>query len=463
MRLSLAAIALAGCPATAGLASPVPVGLPIGFGPGSKPDIAYDVAGNFVVVWNGYGPTEWCSSCRSAFGRQHDRFGARLSESFLVNQSPGYVENVWAPRVGVASNGHFIVTWTSDTEYQSEKPYARAYAADATPIGGEFVASEGVEAQGFGDAVALASGNFALVWHYNSGFHAQPRSDVVMRVFDPDGTPLGDPFTVDQPGGRHGSPQVDAATDGDVVVSWWAAERINEELTYHIMARRFDVTAAPSGAEFAVSSFGVNSYPSLGVGDDDSFLVAWVNRDEDRSRVVGRQHDAANSPLGPEFVVATDTARSTNVPAVARLSNGGFIVVWETYDSDDANSPSALSARTFNASGAPDGPEFPIETWGDAGYPAVAGDPFGGFTVVWAGRELTAQRFTRAPHCADADGDAATTATDALVILNGAVGNAACANCVCDADSSGVTTARDALRVLHAATGQEQPNCPPCG
>jgi len=448
--------------APAGLADPVPVGLPITFGAGSQPDISYDAAGNFVVVWNGYGLTQWCSFCRSAFGRRHERYGTALGETFLVNQSPGSVERVWAPRVGVAPDGHFLVTWTSDTEYESEKPFARVYTADGTPVGSEFVASADGYPQGFGDVTALANGNFVVVWHFNRGFNDEPRSDVVVRVLDAHGVVLGDPFTVDQPGGRHGSPQIDAADDGGFVVLWWAVERVGTGTASHIMARRFDATAAPSSAEFDVSSFGTNSYPALGVGADGSFIVAWENRDQDGPRVFAKQHGTDNGAVGPELAVATDTTRANAMPAVARLSDGGFVVVWESYDDDDANSDRSLFARTFAASGEPEGADFRIETWGSSSAPAVAGDPFGGFTVVWSGRQLTAQRFTREPRCADADGDASTTATDALVILNGAVGNAACASCICDADSSGATTARDALRVLRAATGQEQPSCPVC-
>jgi hypothetical protein len=455
-------MALVASSATAARANPAPVGLPITFGPGSKPDISYDSAGNFVVVWNAYLPTGWCSFCRSALGRRHDRYGAELGETFLVNQSPGHVERVWAPRVGVAPQGHFIVTWTSDTEYETEKPFARAYMADGSPAGDEFIASADGHAQGFGDAAALANGSFVLVWHYNRGFNEQPQSDVVVRALDAEGAPLGDPFTVDQPGGRHGSPQVDAADDGSFVVSWWAVERVNEEAASHIVARRFDIDGDPSSTEFEVSSFGANAYPALGVGRDGSFMLAWENRDRDGPRVFARQHDADNSALGPAVPVAMDTERSNTVPAVARLSDGGFVVVWESYEGSYRNN-GGLFARTFADSGEAEGTEFRIETWGGALYPAVAGDPFGGFTVVWSGRELTAQRFTRDPHCADADGDRATTATDALVILHGAVGNAACASCVCDTDSSGVTTARDALRVLRAATAEEELSCPVCG
>jgi hypothetical protein len=56
------------------------------------------------------------------------------------------------------------------------------------------------------------------------------------------------------------------------------------------------------------------------------------------------------------------------------------------------------------------------------------------------------------------------TATDALFILNAAVGLVACALCVCDVDGSGAITASDALSGLRLAVGgMVELRCPPCG
>jgi len=56
------------------------------------------------------------------------------------------------------------------------------------------------------------------------------------------------------------------------------------------------------------------------------------------------------------------------------------------------------------------------------------------------------------------------TATDALYILNAAVGLVSCEPCVCDVDSSGGLTPTDALRVLRYAVGESVTlTCPACG
>ena len=65
--------------------------------------------------------------------------------------------------------------------------------------------------------------------------------------------------------------------------------------------------------------------------------------------------------------------------------------------------------------------------------------------------------------CADPTGDSATTATDALLTLNAAVGLVPCALCDCDVDGSAAITASDALFILNYAVGQPvELDCPPC-
>jgi hypothetical protein len=65
--------------------------------------------------------------------------------------------------------------------------------------------------------------------------------------------------------------------------------------------------------------------------------------------------------------------------------------------------------------------------------------------------------------CADSNDDGATTAGDALFVLNTAVSLRDCDGCVCDVDGSGRITAGDALRVLKAALSLPiELSCPAC-
>ena len=65
--------------------------------------------------------------------------------------------------------------------------------------------------------------------------------------------------------------------------------------------------------------------------------------------------------------------------------------------------------------------------------------------------------------CGDANGSGSIAASDALLVLNAAVGQDECEPCRCDTDASGLVTSVDALRVLNAAIGLDVPlTCPRC-
>jgi len=65
--------------------------------------------------------------------------------------------------------------------------------------------------------------------------------------------------------------------------------------------------------------------------------------------------------------------------------------------------------------------------------------------------------------CGDLDGSESITATDALIVLQSAVGSRTCEPCICDVDSSGETVATDALVTLKFAVGHAVTlSCPAC-
>jgi hypothetical protein len=66
--------------------------------------------------------------------------------------------------------------------------------------------------------------------------------------------------------------------------------------------------------------------------------------------------------------------------------------------------------------------------------------------------------------CGDADSNGFVTSTDALIVLDAAVGLAGCDVCLCDVDDSGVITATDSQALLAAAVGLGiDLVCPVCG
>ncbi|MEE3098147.1 MAG: hypothetical protein VX463_00115, partial [Pseudomonadota bacterium] len=86
-------------------------------------------------------------------------------------------------------------------------------------------------------------------------------------------------------------------------------------------------------------------------------------------------------------LVNSFTSSTQDDPMVAALSDGGYVIVWESYNQDaTGDNAYGIFAQLYDASGARVGGEFLVNqtTYSNQLYPAVEGLPGGGFAVVWA-------------------------------------------------------------------------------
>ena len=120
-----------------------------------------------------------------------------------------------------------------------------------------------------------------------------------------------------------------------------------------------------------------------GAGD---FIVVWQspeNQDGSKAGVFGRRFDASSAPSGLEFQVNTFTMDDQRQPAVAMSPAGAFVVTWRSTGQDgDAY---GVFARRFDSSGAAQATEFAVNlfTSSDQEHPAAAMGSQGNFIVAW--------------------------------------------------------------------------------
>jgi hypothetical protein len=85
------------------------------------------------------------------------------------------------------------------------------------------------------------------------------------------------------------------------------------------------------------------------------------------------------------------------------------------------------------------------------------------FTCTFCGPRLVELDGYPAGTCADPNYTGSTSASDALIALNAAVGIGSCPRCACDLDNGGTVTASDALAILKTAVGLAATlACPEC-
>ncbi len=185
------------------------------------PAVATLQGGGFVVVWQSAGAG---AATASLVAQRFDAAGNPLGGALLVaaGATPGET-----PAVAAGDGGSFLVAWTRPgtsagaAAGASPSLFARLFAADGSPTGGETRMDDGATGSTDHPALApLAGGGFALVW---SG---EP-SAVWTRRLDASGTPMAAPVrasdaALEPADASGGPPEPSVASDatGGFLVIW---------------------------------------------------------------------------------------------------------------------------------------------------------------------------------------------------------------------------------------------------
>src|SRR5438067_2735679 len=124
--------------------------------------------------------------------------------------------------------------------------------------------------------------------------------------------------------------------------------------------------------------------PVIGMNASGASVIVWTSENQDGSGygVFAQRFDPSGAPQGPEFSVNTTTEGDQVDPAVVMADNGDFVVAWSgNGDGDDQG----IFAQRFDSSGAPQGGEFRVNTTtlGLQVHPVMAIDGTGNFILVW--------------------------------------------------------------------------------
>jgi hypothetical protein len=127
-----------------------------------------------------------------------------------------------------------------------------------------------------------------------------------------------------------------------------------------IKGQMFGVTGNKSGSEFVVNlsgepntSRGLPAIVECGLG----FAVAWIEKPRGVGAQVKLRIFNEDTLSGPEIQVSTAEVEPLTAPAMARLTDGGFVVVWVDKRQDER-----IRAQRFDVAGEKSGPEFRANT-----------------------------------------------------------------------------------------------------
>ncbi|MBM4355768.1 MAG: hypothetical protein FJ109_18590, partial [Deltaproteobacteria bacterium] len=312
-----------------------------------NPSVARLAEGGFVVVWEGYAQD---TSDSGVFGQMFNADGSASGNEFQVNTyTPGNQVNADVAALG---DGGFVVAWESpDGGGKYYGVFCQRFDSGGARAGAEFQADSYMLGDQRAPAVAgLGGGEFVVTWH--SMYQDFSGLGVFGQRFSAAGTKLGTEFQVNtQTEKNQGAPSVAPLAGGGFLVAFdgqgtgWSGMRI--------FRARFYPDGTNQGTDLEVSVYKGSSLtgPRLAPLAGGGAAVVWNSQYQDGAAagVFGRRLSSIGVPDGAEIQVNTYTVGDQYEPAVASLTDGGFVVAWSSWAQD--GSQEGVFAQMFDAGG----------------------------------------------------------------------------------------------------------------
>ncbi len=297
------------------------------------PSAAADTNGNFIVVWESHGQG---GGNVNVYGRRFTSDGTPVGSEFWVNSYTTGSQS--RPAVAMDSTGDFIVVWETfgqDGSFEGGVS-GRLFANDGTPVGGDFQVNTYTTGHRYNPSVAMdADGDFVVVWDsYGQGGSS---SGIFARRFANDGSPAGSEFQVNSYSFTtytRGGPKVALGADGDMAFVWSSYHWTND---LHVLGRVFTNDGSPrgSGLDIFVNSYVLDNraHPSVASEDNGDFVVVWENFAYGVYGIFGQRFAGNGTFLGSQFQVSSHTTSAQTSPTIA-MNRGDFVVAWESSGQD---------------------------------------------------------------------------------------------------------------------------------
>jgi hypothetical protein len=295
----------------------------------SKPDVALDGAGGFIVTWVVSGRPPF-----GVFAKRFDATGEVMGTEFFVNTYTRYGTYFGTP--AIAGDGRqFIVTWSRSGYPGYTEVFARRLNELGLPVGDEFqVNTHTPRGQGGANAAFGADGEFAIVW--SSSDQDGSGAGVFGRRFDAAGQALTHEFQVNSyTSGDQSVPRAAVDPHGNLIVVWTSSGQ--DGSSGGVFGQRFAAAAGRLGVEFQVNSSTVLSqyHGDLDIAADGTALVVWESfRPSSGGDVSARFYASSGVELGGEFVINSYVESTQFFPAVASARDREFVVVWSSFNQD---------------------------------------------------------------------------------------------------------------------------------
>jgi hypothetical protein len=289
------------------------------------------------------------------------------------------------PFIAALAGGGFVVAWTSEGDTLD---FFQVFDSARHPVGPNVLVANPVGSTAVTDVAALPDGGFILL--YTAVQVDMPgafQQAVFAARYDSSGNPVGAQQLIAQTTDRFApiaSDSVLALPGGGWLVTWHQEFLAQTALLGGTLeGLRFDAAGTRVGDVIQLGSFNEPSSRAVTVLADGSIVTATAVIDEGRSQfVVDVQHHAADGTFIGEFTIDPNPNAVEEVPAIATLADGSFVIAWEAQELSGPERQ--LQVQVFNAFGAALTPPVSYgASLAQLAWPHLTPLADGGFLLSW--------------------------------------------------------------------------------
>ena len=238
-----------------------------------NPDVAMDADGDFVVVWEGYA---WDENGLQQPVVSIQSYGANGSSNNSAQiQSSLALSSLSKPAVAMDSDGDFVVVWT-DENYSSYiwEIYGQRYNILANKVGDQILVTPPTSLEATSPQVALDSdGDFVVAWDSGTFY------GIYARKFSSNGVPQSEEILVNDcntDSEPSGNTSIDIDSDGDFVVAWYGYcnQTVSSGGSPTLNLQRYDLNAQSIEGPITIDDSG-GFNPSIGMDDNGNSTIVY--------------------------------------------------------------------------------------------------------------------------------------------------------------------------------------------
>jgi len=297
-----------------------------------EPSVATDTAGNFIVAWQGPGLLE--DEEQDIFIQRFDPNCQPLGDELLINTyTQGKQQH---PKAAMRRDGAFAVVWESERlEIDTTVVSCQLFDANGLAVSEEFEVSLLDDCR-YPDVAMDPNGKFAVVWMEDGSSN----NLIMVRLYNADGSARTKPLdastikfnTITRP-----SIAMDA--NGYFVVAWDGDPNHASDDDVH--ARLFDPNGTPLGEQFIANTAlaDAQQYPQVAMNNMGEFVIVWESEIESSTverDIFCQRFDSLGQPIGDEFQLNSFVESDQRYPDIALSDNGEFVTVWQSDGQDGA-------------------------------------------------------------------------------------------------------------------------------